>query len=213
LRQERSIATQSTSPEYMASDSKPKNIREIVGDYLLREAFQTFCVDELAAENFSFWEEVESFKRLEDESIRKERFEEIYEKYFSQDSDSEMNVSAEDRIRVDKAKSSGVIPKDVFDRIQRRVYAELSTELFYRFLRSEHFARYLEDKEDPDGSIRRREKLEEFFGMEIKGPLHRQELLVYVKRRGYFWYQKGRSDNMPSLISQRSMVRVDDWAG
>ncbi len=47
------------------------------------------------------------------------------------------------------------------------MYSELSTEIFYRFLRSEHFARFLEDREDPDGLKRKRQKLEEFFGMEI----------------------------------------------
>ena len=114
-------------------------------------------------------------------------------------------TSADDRRRLDQVKASldsssppSVLPRDVFDRIQRRVYAELSTDLFYRFLRSEHFARYLEDKEDPDGSKRRRSKLEYFFGLELKvensengnafltfiqGPLHRTDLLPLKKRK------------------------------
>jgi hypothetical protein len=85
---------------------------------------------------------------------------------------------AEDRRRIDGFKASltsepppSTLPKDVFDRIQRRVYAELSTDVFYRFLSSEHYARYVEDREDPDGSKRRRAKLEYFFGTQLKVPM------------------------------------------
>jgi hypothetical protein len=75
---------------------------------------------------------------------------------------------ADERVRVDAAKNTGTCPLDAFSRIQRRVQAELSTELLYRFLRSPHLKKALEIKDDPEGGKRRREKLEKFFGVKIE---------------------------------------------
>ncbi len=41
---------------------------------------------------------------------------------------------------------SSLLTVDVFDRIQRRAYAELSTDIFYRFLQSPHVQKYVEEK-------------------------------------------------------------------
>ena len=167
---------------------KPKSLREILNCPLLFLAFREYCESEMAIENVRFWEEVEAYKKLPEEH-RTERFLEIYQKYFDPDSVFELNASTDERRRLDHFKETlsssppPILPKDVFDRIQRRVYAELSTDVFYRFLSSEYYARYLDDREDPDGSKRRRTKLEYFFGVELKGSLHRIDLIPLKKKR------------------------------
>ena len=169
-------------------DSLPLSTKlgEILCDQLLRDTFREFCYSELAGENFDFWEEVEVFKTIEEESERKIRFNNIYARFFSLESAHEMNLSGsmrrislvilnffiksgQDRIRFDAFKNSEQgPPKDVFNRIQRRVHSELSTEMLYRFLRSSHLKKALLDKDDPEGAKRRREKLEKFFGVTIE---------------------------------------------
>ncbi len=62
-------------------------------DQWLRDTFRDFCVSELAGENFDFWESVELYKKTEDEVERMAQFNEIYERFFSSDSEHEMNIS------------------------------------------------------------------------------------------------------------------------
>ena len=74
--------------------SKSKiTLSQVVEDPGLRKIFETFCIDELAGENFLFWQEAEDYKMMEDIPERKRKLEEIYGKYFSVDTDTEVNLS------------------------------------------------------------------------------------------------------------------------
>lgn len=90
-----------------------------------------------------------------------------------------------DRAMLEKARETGVIPIEIFDDIQLSVWVNLSTELFIRFVGSRFLARYLQDLNDPEGNIRRQQKLEDFFGMKLVGSLNRVELISVVETRGF----------------------------
>jgi len=72
---------------------KPENLSQVLKDPQLRGAFRAFCEDQLAGENFLFWEECEEFQKIDGEDERRVCFHRIYDKYLSLDSDTEMNIS------------------------------------------------------------------------------------------------------------------------
>ncbi len=57
----------------MEAEYKPKSVREMVKDPLLREAFLSFLGDELALENFTFWVTEQLGEREQERERERER--------------------------------------------------------------------------------------------------------------------------------------------
>ena len=79
----------------MMEFSRPESLSQVLKDPQMRGAFRSFCEDKLAGENFLFWEDCEGFQKIENEEERRVRFNQIYEKFLSVESDTEMNISGE----------------------------------------------------------------------------------------------------------------------
>jgi hypothetical protein len=71
----------------------PQKLIDVIKDPNMRRLFRTFCEDELAGENFAFWEAVEAYQLLEKPEQRKDMFAKIYHIFLSEESYTEMNIS------------------------------------------------------------------------------------------------------------------------
>ena len=76
-------------------------------------------------------------------------------------------------------------PVNVFDNVQHDVFVAMSQECVPRFCRSELYLSYLVNKPDSPRTRFSRQKLQEFFGMELHGLLYRVELVQVVQAPGY----------------------------
>mmetsp|Transcript_24404 Transcript_24404/g.68429 ORF Transcript_24404/g.68429 Transcript_24404/m.68429 type:complete len:300 (+) Transcript_24404:154-1053(+) len=157
----------------------------IVKDPLLCQLFEKFSDQEFAGENFKFWLAAESYKVIDNDAMRKEALENIYTKYFHPNTDTEVNLSGEERLAVESARKLAAPPREVFDDVQISVWINLSTELLPRFLRSDLLYRFFSDRPDSPSTEISRRKLEDFFGMCIEGPLKRVEIIKVVRTRGF----------------------------
>lgn len=177
---------------------------KVVKDEYLVPLFEEFARRELCVENFLFWKEIEGYKDLLSPEQRKKRFEEIFSKYISQESHMEMNMSGEDRILFNRTMASGEAPsEDIFDNIQLGVWIEMNTELFPRFIRSDLLHRFFFERAESPSKEQSRKKLEDFFGMELKGSIKRKEVVKVVATTGY-----QKSEGKRALGRRHSMTSI-----
>jgi hypothetical protein len=71
---------------------KPKCMREVLQDQLLKKYFMMFLSLEFATEAFMFWEDVEVYKATPETEERTDIFKQIFQKYFGPNSHSEMSL-------------------------------------------------------------------------------------------------------------------------
>ncbi len=71
----------------------PNSLKDVLRRPVLRKKFISFLAGEMALETFKFWEDVEFYKVAIDDRVRIKKFEEIYQAYFSAQSDSEMSIT------------------------------------------------------------------------------------------------------------------------
>mmetsp|Transcript_30924 Transcript_30924/g.86636 ORF Transcript_30924/g.86636 Transcript_30924/m.86636 type:complete len:232 (-) Transcript_30924:301-996(-) len=179
-------------------------LTDIVKDPELCQVFERFCTHELAGENFRFWLEAQMYGDIDNGSERKMAFARIYNTYLSEHADTEINMSGPERISVEEARRAKFPPTDVFVEIQMSVWTNLRTELLPRFQRSDMLDRYLKGELEPVEVELSREKLEDFFGMPIKGPLQREELVMVATKRGFLRRKKRMR---PRRVSHHSTIR------
>lgn len=99
-----------------------KELTRIVGDKKLAVVFREFLHQCFNSENFSFWLEVEDFKTLsENPTLMKERAEFLVQKYFSRNSEFEINVDGtlKSQILAEVAQDAKV---STFDKAQQAIW-------------------------------------------------------------------------------------------
>mmetsp|Transcript_13773 Transcript_13773/g.39172 ORF Transcript_13773/g.39172 Transcript_13773/m.39172 type:complete len:236 (+) Transcript_13773:91-798(+) len=171
------------SPEVVKLAKKDVHLPEIVSDATLRQLFIDFLEKEMMHENFLFWLDVEEYTKVKDEGERKKTFEVIYDKFLKSNAEMEMCISGRRRVAIESKREKPT--PDIFAAVQHDVWVALTTECVPRFCRSEIFLSYLMNKPDSPRTRFSRQKLQEFFGMEIEGLLYRVELIQIVQEPGY----------------------------
>eukprot|EP00009_Paramoeba_aestuarina_P004145 CAMPEP_0201506740 /NCGR_PEP_ID=MMETSP0161_2-20130828/591_1 /ASSEMBLY_ACC=CAM_ASM_000251 /TAXON_ID=180227 /ORGANISM="Neoparamoeba aestuarina, Strain SoJaBio B1-5/56/2" /LENGTH=240 /DNA_ID=CAMNT_0047900917 /DNA_START=439 /DNA_END=1161 /DNA_ORIENTATION=- len=171
------------SPDVVRAAKKMVHFPDIIADPVLKQLFIDFLEAEMMHENFLFWLDVEEFKTIEDHNARIAFFEHIYNKYLGPNAELEMCIAGRRRAYIDNNRSNP--PLNVFDNVQHDVFIAMSQECVPRFCRSEIYLSYLVSKPDSPRTRFSRQKLQEFFGMEIDGLLYRVELVQVVSNPGF----------------------------
>jgi len=171
------------SPDVVRAAKKMVHFPDIIADAILKQLFIDFLEAEMMHENFLFWLDVEEFKTIEDQNARVAFFEHIYNKYLGPNAELEMCIAGRRRAYIDNNRASP--PLNVFDNVQHDVFIAMSQECVPRFCRSEIYLSYLVSKPDSPRTRFSRQKLQEFFGMEIDGLLYRVELVQVVSNLGF----------------------------
>mmetsp|Transcript_23843 Transcript_23843/g.32552 ORF Transcript_23843/g.32552 Transcript_23843/m.32552 type:complete len:282 (+) Transcript_23843:166-1011(+) len=177
----------------------PENLAQVMKDEELRKAFKLFCSDQLAGENFAFWEETENFRKVEEESERMVAFQCIYTRFLDYASETELNISGPERTQLEEVRRTKIVPAEIFDEIQLNVWVNLSTELFPKFCSSHVLSCFLEERHDPLGTLKTRRKLEDFFGHSFEGSLKREELIRVIQTQGFQRMEQKREQERKSF--------------
>mmetsp|Transcript_12677 Transcript_12677/g.17047 ORF Transcript_12677/g.17047 Transcript_12677/m.17047 type:complete len:236 (+) Transcript_12677:143-850(+) len=156
---------------------------DIIADPDLKQLFIDFLEAEMMHENFLFWLDVEEYKTIKDRRQSKAFFEHIFKKYLGPNAEMEMCIAGRRRAFIEKNRDAP--PPNVFDYVQQDVYVAMSQECVPRFCKSEIYLSWLVNKPDSPRTRFSRQKLQEFFGMEINGLLYRAELVQVVSNPGY----------------------------
>mmetsp|Transcript_23375 Transcript_23375/g.58454 ORF Transcript_23375/g.58454 Transcript_23375/m.58454 type:complete len:237 (-) Transcript_23375:93-803(-) len=168
--------------------NKPK-LSDILEDDFLGDVYLRFLESSLSAEVYMFYATAEKYKTVTDEKKRKRVFDKIVETFLVDGSEYEIDVGFERREAL-LTEADNPSP-DAFKPLQNDVFDLMSRDL-PRFWRSEDYKYFLENKPDTPEIARSRKKLEEFFGEDIKGPLHRVGLVERLSRPGYEKSRKRR---------------------
>ncbi|XP_067939884.1 uncharacterized protein [Watersipora subatra] len=109
--------------ETLISDSKGCN------------AFTLFLRKEYSEENMQFWTACCEYKAITDEAERKERAEEIYNRYLSDRATTPINIDslARKQIKEDLLRASD----NIFDHAKTQIYILMKTDSYRRFLKSD----------------------------------------------------------------------------
>mmetsp|Transcript_12676 Transcript_12676/g.17043 ORF Transcript_12676/g.17043 Transcript_12676/m.17043 type:complete len:236 (+) Transcript_12676:143-850(+) len=156
---------------------------DIIADPDLKQLFIDFLEAEMMHENFLFWLDVEEYKTIQDRKQARSFFEHIYNKYLGPSAELEMCIAGRRRAFIEKNRDSPA--PQVFDFVQQDVFVAMSQECVPRFCKSELYVSWLVNKPDSPKTRFSRQKLQEFFGMEISGLLYRVELVQVVHNPGY----------------------------
>ncbi len=101
--------------------------------------FRQFLHELYNSENLAFWLEVEEYKKLSEEE-RKDRSQEIYDKYFDPESKYELNV--EGKMKKDLASQLPSTDINIFLGLQESVWNVLEHDCFPKFLQSKMYQNY-----------------------------------------------------------------------
>jgi len=121
--------------------------KEIVADKELALFFRSFLHKHFNNENFSFWLEVEQYRNLPSDNLRKGEARKIASKYFEQDGHYELNV--ESSIKKDILKNLENPPVDLFDEAQQATWNLMSIDCVPKFVTSEDYESFLAGKPAP----------------------------------------------------------------
>jgi len=91
---------------------------------------------------------------------------------------------------------------DAFVDLQVDVWVVLTTECLPRFLKCDLFLNFLDNKPDSPRTARRRVKLEDFFGEEVKGSLTKVEVVKLIRVKAYEKNAKRRAKRLRSLANE-----------
>eukprot|EP00211_Chloroparvula_japonica_P008109 CAMPEP_0119145968 /NCGR_PEP_ID=MMETSP1310-20130426/38244_1 /TAXON_ID=464262 /ORGANISM="Genus nov. species nov., Strain RCC2339" /LENGTH=316 /DNA_ID=CAMNT_0007137825 /DNA_START=26 /DNA_END=972 /DNA_ORIENTATION=- len=161
-------------------------LMKVMKDEVLFGLLWEFAVEELCGEMVMFWKETDDYAKLDSGSERREKLNNLWTNYIDPASATEMNMSGDHRAQFTRAyEAEGDPPQDMFDDVQIVLWVEMNTELYPRFLRSEKLRSFFYDCPDSPTTLRSRKKLEDFFGMEIKGNVTRSEVVKVVETTGF----------------------------
>jgi len=141
------------------------------------ELFRVFLKDEYSIENLLFYEDSKAYMNEPDVNKRRQLLRNIHIEYFTRGSDHEIH-SVNRSFLIEKI-LSGCTDVDLLNDAHAEVLRTLQIDSFPRFLRSEVSLR---ERPDTPRTLRSREKLQDFFGEQIKGDLQREELLSFVRK-------------------------------
>eukprot|EP01129_Flabellula_baltica_P003272 TRINITY_DN1306_c0_g1_i2.p1 TRINITY_DN1306_c0_g1~~TRINITY_DN1306_c0_g1_i2.p1 ORF type:complete len:214 (-),score=40.04 TRINITY_DN1306_c0_g1_i2:335-976(-) len=103
-----------------------------------RKQFKKFLKTEECSQHYYFIQEIENFKKYEHNRKKmKKRGMRIWEKFFSEDSDFEINISGRDRILLENKVHKGEWCVDMFDKVESSVRVDLRNDSVPRF-RNQH---------------------------------------------------------------------------
>jgi hypothetical protein len=170
-------------PDVVRMAKKTVHFNDIIEDAALKQLFIDFLEAEMMHENFLFWLDVEEYKSIKDPDQRKSFFNHVYDKYLGPNAELEMCIAGRRRAFIESNRENP--PVNVFDNVQHDVFVAMSQECVPRFCRSELYLSYLVNKPDSPRTRFSRQKLQEFFGMELHGLLYRVELVQVVQAPGY----------------------------
>merc|ERR1712023_141197 len=99
-----------------------------------------------SSENLEFWEAVQEYKLLVDESPEMlARAKEIYDEFISDDAPKQVNLNSRNRTDVDTLLEYGSI--NLFDDSVAEIFLLMKKDTLPRFLRSPYFEHLVEEKE------------------------------------------------------------------
>eukprot|EP01112_Ceratiomyxa_fruticulosa_P013445 TRINITY_DN3786_c0_g1_i1.p1 TRINITY_DN3786_c0_g1~~TRINITY_DN3786_c0_g1_i1.p1 ORF type:complete len:304 (-),score=64.54 TRINITY_DN3786_c0_g1_i1:92-1003(-) len=110
--------------------------------------FRDFLKEHYAGESLSFWATIQIFKKITDPDELKEKAENIFTKYFTQDSENEINVDYRSKERlIQKMKQPYGI--ELFDEVTAVIYSLLETECLSKFLKSPAYQDFMHYQNNP----------------------------------------------------------------
>jgi len=119
-------------------------MEQILSDRSLAVCFRIFLHQHFNNENFSFWLEVDQYKKITDAEERSRRAKDMYIKYFTADSKYELNVDAaikrETNERIQNPDAS------TFDSAQKAVWKNLETDCIPQFYQSQMYREFKEGR-------------------------------------------------------------------
>jgi len=157
------------------------SLEEVVADERLMQLFVDYLEVEMVLENFLFWLDVEKFKTSK-LSERKAFFDQIFRKYIAINAECEIYIYSQWREEIESQSQDP--PLHIFDRLQQEVFMSLS-QILPRFTRTETYQSFASNRPDSPRTRLSRQKLEQFFGMELKGTLIRNEIVQLVEVPAY----------------------------
>jgi len=119
-------------------------MEQILADRPLAVCFRLFLHQHFNNENFSFWLEVDQYKKIVAPEDRAKRAKEIHEKYFSPNSKYELNLEAE--IKKELLQNINYPTETLFDNAQKAIYKILETDCIPQFYQSTMYKEYKEGK-------------------------------------------------------------------
>lgn len=121
-----------------------EDLEQTLADPELGLLFRQFLKDVYAGESLSFWATIEAFHEITEQEEIDKKAKDIYQKFFSPESDYELNVDSRTKNNL-IAKIQKDPPYDItiFDEVQKKVYNLMETDCYSKFIVSKPYKAYL----------------------------------------------------------------------
>ena len=127
-----------------STNIKKLKFKDVLQDPILLPKFKAFLSDEMADENFLFYQELEIYRNLDNEEERLKKSKQIHQTFFSDSSSHAFFCTAAEKQSMEELKGT----TRMFEVIEGRVIMELSN-LFRRFVSSGKLASALPSSSSP----------------------------------------------------------------
>lgn len=122
------------------------DLEQTLADPDLCLLFRQFLKDSYAGESLSFWATIESFKEITDQDELEAKASDIYAKFFSSDSEYELNVDSKTKTNLEQKLRITPLDNTLFDEVQRAVYALMETDCYSKFIASKQYKAFMEQR-------------------------------------------------------------------
>lgn len=131
-------------------EKKEITLQDVLSNDLYRKYFKVHITKEFAVENLVFWEEVQIYKEIKDENVRKERIVKMIDIFFQENSIYEVNTSKKRIKEITDNKDKADI--NIFQEVENDVYESCFIDAFIRFSATEEFVEMTTPKKKPKTS-------------------------------------------------------------
>lgn len=123
----------------LASD----HLKEILKDPNGVKYFRAFLQKELSEESLDFYEDVNKYSQIKDESALHAKAKEIWKTYIADSAEKEINIPAPYKKKIKNDIETEAITPDLFRSCQRNIFQLLESDSFRRFLLSPEYKEFL----------------------------------------------------------------------